>query len=69
MNIEVSIDPDWGEPCIEYHFTPESFDPEEVKRAFLATKYAYKGAIKELESKGIVVRDEIWGFVLTLLEK
>jgi len=56
----VSIDPDWDEPSLEYKFTPEEFDPDEVKRAFLAIKYAYEGTTKEMKEKGTVVSDEIW---------
>jgi len=35
-------------PDLEYEFTPEKFDPDEVKRAFMALKHAYIEIIKEL---------------------
>jgi len=52
VELEVVIG-DWGDPFINYKFKPEDFNPEEIRRAFKALKYAYDGASKELEKKRI----------------
>ncbi len=58
VRIKAKVDPDWGHIWLVFEFTPRSFKPEKIKRAFKALKYAYEGALNELKEKKMVILDD-----------
>jgi len=65
FNIELK---DMGPEFSAYYVTFEidRIDPEEVRKYFMAMKWAYEMAKKELEEKGIVITDKILDLELKL---
>ncbi len=58
VKIRAYIDPDWGEPSFVFDFTPRSFNPDRIKRAFMALKYAYEGSLNQLKERKMVIFDK-----------
>jgi len=58
VRIKVKVNPEWGWAWLAFEFTPRSFNPDRIKRAFMALKYAYEGSLNELKEKKMVIFDK-----------
>lgn len=58
VKIRAKVNPERGWAWLAFEFTPRSFNPDRIKRAFMALKYAYEGALNELKEKKMVIVDE-----------
>ena len=56
--IRADIDPERSWTYLEFKFSPKLFNPDRIKRAFMALKYAYEGSLNELKERKMVIFDK-----------